>query len=133
MPERCVLVVDDDEGIRISLRFLLEMEGYQVNEAVTGEGALHAVATTTQPMVMLLDRMMPGGDGTSVLTALMQDTAWQARLAILFMTARSDPPDAALATLLANSTLATIVKPFDLDQVLAAVDTAWNSLTISAR
>jgi CheY-like chemotaxis protein len=130
MPERRVLIVDDDEGIRESLRFLFEDVGYQVEDVSTADAALHLIATDSQPRVMLLDRMMPRRDGPSVLATLAQDASWHTRLAIIFITARSDPPTNDLATLLAQTTVATIQKPFDLDQVVATVEHAWTTLDI---
>lgn len=131
MTERRVLIVDDDEGIRLSLRFLLESESYLVEEAGTGEAAVQAIASAPHPLVVLLDRMMPKGDGASVLTAVRAEPTWRPRLAIIFMTARSDAPSHELADLLTQTTVAIIMKPFDLDQVVATTADAWNSLVIS--
>src|SRR5262245_58413653 len=54
-----VLLVDDDQAIRETLRFALEDAGYQVLEAADGIAALQALRATPTGMVVLLDLMMP--------------------------------------------------------------------------
>jgi CheY-like chemotaxis protein len=123
-PVRRVCVVDDDEGIRDTLRYLLEDAGYAVEEAAGGGAALRLLDDTPLPRVMLLDRMMPRVDGVAILRALAERPEIARRTAILFMTARSDPPDAEMARVIAASTIGTVAKPFDLDALLAAVERA---------
>ncbi|HEY5245045.1 MAG TPA: response regulator, partial [Acidimicrobiales bacterium] len=57
-----ILVVEDDERIRSSMRLALEGEGYEVDEAVSGEDALDHFAAQS-PDVALIDLMLPGMDG----------------------------------------------------------------------
>lgn len=121
---RRVCVVDDDEGIRETLRFLLEDAGYEVEEATGGAAALRLLDDAALPRVMLLDRMMPRVDGIAVLRVLVGQPELARRTAILFMTARSDPPDAETARMITASTAGTVAKPFDLDGLLAAVERA---------
>lgn len=64
----CVLVVDDDPDLR-SLANMQLGDGFDVIQAATGEEAL-ALAADKTPDVILLDIMMPGMDGSEVLTAL---------------------------------------------------------------
>lgn len=129
--ERRVLVADDDAGIRESLRFLFEENDYLVEEAEDGIVALNLIRTLPLPRVLLLDRMMPRCDGVEVLRAITSLPDWRAQLAIVFITARSDSPDAALAALLMQTTTASLNKPFDLDRLVAAVAQAWASLPAS--
>lgn len=131
MAERRVLIVDDDEGIRVSLRFLFEDIGYVVEDAASGDAAEGIIAQNPAPRVVLLDRMMPGRDGAAVLASVTARAQWRTQLAILFMTARSDAPTSDLAALLAATTVGTIPKPFDLAQVMTAVDHAWEMLANS--
>lgn len=61
-----VLIVDDHEGFRASVRALLEAEGFQVvGEAADGAEAIEAVALL-RPDVVLLDIQLPGLDGLAV-------------------------------------------------------------------
>lgn len=60
-----ILVVDDDEVIRLLLRQFLEGEGYQVVEAVDGNAAIEKVARSHFDLV-IMDIAMPGLDGNMV-------------------------------------------------------------------
>ncbi len=64
-----VLVVDDEDSIRESLRMILEYEGYRVREAANGSEALEAVRRSP-PEAVLLDIKMPEMDGLEVLKSL---------------------------------------------------------------
>jgi DNA-binding response OmpR family regulator len=61
-----ILVVDDDEDIRILLRELLGRAGYRVDEAVDGRTALRQLFETP-PALVLLDVTMPEMDGYQTL------------------------------------------------------------------
>jgi two-component system cell cycle sensor histidine kinase/response regulator CckA len=84
-PESCstILLTEDDRTIRELVRFLLELEGYEVLEADCGETALQ-LATRYQGAIHLLltDVMMPGLTGDRLAERLM--TA-RPQLRVLFM------------------------------------------------
>jgi DNA-binding response OmpR family regulator len=83
-----ILVVEDDEGIRSSMRLALEGEGYEVDEAATGEEGLEHFAK--QPSdVVLIDLMLPGMDGFECCRSLRRQSA----VPIIIVTARSDTHD----------------------------------------
>ena len=63
-----ILVVDDEEAIRASLRSILEDEGYDVSIAANGLEALK-IYGTDPPDLMILDIWMPEMDGLEDLTA----------------------------------------------------------------
>ncbi len=58
-----ILVVEDDDDIRDSLRELLEEEGYRVDTAANGQQALIKLRDEELPQLILLDLMMPVMDG----------------------------------------------------------------------
>ncbi|MGA7415456.1 MAG: response regulator transcription factor [Bryobacteraceae bacterium] len=58
----CILIVDDDPQFRKALHLALGSCGYQVTDAIDGEGALASVASST-PDVVVLDWQLPGIDG----------------------------------------------------------------------
>ena len=66
-----VLVVDDDAQLRGFLRASLELGGYAVVEADSGEQALAAIADRS-PDLVLLDLVMPGVDGWQLLRGLQE-------------------------------------------------------------
>lgn len=70
---KTVLIVDDDENIRTTLRYAMEGEGYQVLIAGDGEEAL-SIVEGTRPDLILLDVTMPKRDGYDVCQTLRGDT-----------------------------------------------------------
>ncbi len=65
-----ILVVDDEENIRKSLKMILEYEGYSFLEAADGEEALNRLEETVGLDLVLLDVKLPGRDGLEVLEEL---------------------------------------------------------------
>jgi CheY-like chemotaxis protein len=70
---RLVLLVDDDEDVRVSLRALLVSHGYAIAEARDGQQALHYLQDNPPPCLILLDLVMPRMDGWEFLTLKAQD------------------------------------------------------------
>ena len=70
MPPR-VLIIDDEPGVRDSLRMVLEYEGYEVGEAGSGPEGLERVRRD-DPDVVFLDIKMPHMDGLEVLRRLKE-------------------------------------------------------------
>lgn len=69
-PKAKILVVDDEENIRKSLKMILEYEGWQFLEAATGEEALDLIEETVGLDLVLLDIKLPGIDGLDVLAEI---------------------------------------------------------------
>ena len=86
-----MLVVDDEEGIRVLCRVNLELGGYEVLEAADGFTALEA-ARTQRPDLIFLDIMMPRMDGWEVLERLKEDPA-TASIPVVLLTARTSEED----------------------------------------
>ena len=83
-----ILTVEDDERIRTAVRLALEDEGWDVEEADTGEEALQAF--TRQPSdVVLIDIMLPGIDGFDVCRSIRRVSD----VPIVMVTARADTDD----------------------------------------
>jgi DNA-binding response OmpR family regulator len=81
-----VLVVDDEPNIVMSLRFLMEREGFHVEVASTGQDAVAALGGPRADLV-LLDVMMPGLDGFEVCQRSRAAPAWRAAK-IVMLTAK---------------------------------------------
>ena len=123
-----VLVVDDDEGIRETIRFALEDMGYTVTEAADGLTALQRLRAGKERMVVVLDLMMPGLDGAGVLGAVAADARLSSQYAFVLMTANTRTLTLAFATLLQNLSIPVLAKPFDVDVLLNAVAAAAHRL-----
>ena len=61
-----IMIIDDEEGIRLSLRGILEDEGYAVEEASSAEEGLQK-ADASPPDMIFLDIWLPGMDGLEAL------------------------------------------------------------------
>jgi len=67
-----ILVIDDEENIRKTLRMILEYEGYELFEAASGEDGLEALRQAVGIDLILLDIKMPGKSGLEVLAEVKQ-------------------------------------------------------------
>ena len=83
-----ILVVEDDERIRSSMRLALEDEGYTVEEASSGEDAVSRFRDNPFELV-LIDLMLPGIDGFETCRSLRR----QSTVPVIMVTARSDTHD----------------------------------------
>jgi two-component system response regulator MprA len=108
-----VLVVDDDEAVRISIHRALLRDGYDVSLAADGHSAI-AQVTAARPDVIVLDVLMPEPNGLEVCRTLR---ARQDQTPILMLTAR-DLVDDRVAGLDAGAD-DYLAKPFDLKELRA--------------
>src|SRR5690349_5394076 len=69
-----VLMVDDDPQLRVMLGFALRQEGFQVEEASTGEDALEMLRQQ-EPDIVLLDVLMPGVGGVETCRRIRQTSS----------------------------------------------------------
>ena len=81
-------MVEDDARIRASLRLALEDEGYEVDEAASGEDALERFAEAPSDVV-LIDIMLPGIDGFECCRQLRRSST----VPVIMVTARADTHD----------------------------------------
>ena len=88
-----VLVIDDEEPIRLLCRVNLQLEHMEVLEAADGPTGLDE-AREHRPDVILLDVMMPGLDGWRVAEKLLEDDRTN-EIPIIFLTARAEFRDRA--------------------------------------
>lgn len=110
-----ILVADDDQAVRESLRRSLTFNGYEVTLASDGVEARDA-ATSEQPDLVLLDVNMPGIDGLEVCRQLR---ASGNQLPILMLTARVEVGDRVLG--LDAGADDYLPKPFALEELLARI------------
>lgn len=112
MPALKVLYVDDEADIREVAAMSLEMDpGMEVRTAASGAEALALLdAGGWVPDVLLLDVMMPGMGGPSVLKALRTRPAFEAA-PVIFITARAQRQER--DRFIAAGAVGVIAKPFD--------------------
>ena len=110
-----VLVVEDERHLADGLRFNLEADGYQVQVAETGEAALAALAAEPEAFdIVVLDVMLPGKDGFSVMAEMRQAGQF---VPTLILTARGHPDDVLRG--FAAGADDYLTKPFDLAILMA--------------
>src|SRR4029450_5972391 len=115
-----VLVVDDEEGVRASIRAILDGT-CEVLEAETGAGALELLKTREVDLVML-DQRMPGEPGIDVLPKVK---AADPSTIVVLATAVHDLRTAVEA--LKRGAYDYITKPFDVDDILMLVERALDN------
>jgi two-component system nitrogen regulation response regulator NtrX len=115
MPRPKILVIDDDAGIRESLKMTLEYDGYEVIGAATGPEGLNLVERDA-PDLVLLDVKMPGMDGFDVMTRLR---SMQSSLPIVMISAHGTGTTGADA--IKKGAVDFIDKPLSTDRVLVTV------------
>ena len=109
-----ILIIEDDEKILQFLRRGLTHEGYQVETALDGQSGLE-VAEDVPPDLVVLDLMLPGMDGLEVCRRLRAE----GDVPILILTAKDSVNDRVIGLDMGADDY--MVKPFDLDELLARI------------
>lgn len=107
-----VLIIEDDDAIRTALRMALEDEGFEVEEAPSGEDGLLSFGSAPADLV-IVDVLLPGINGFGVCEAIRRVST----VPILFLTARTDTEDV-VAGLEAGAD-DYVVKPFVTKELAA--------------
>ena len=112
-----VLIVEDDAGTRDLLAMALRDDGFAVEAAEDGRAAL-ALLEGVRPDLILLDLRMAGMDGRAFARAYR---AGPGPHAPILLTSTTPNPAPAATEIRA---VGYLVKPFDIEELLAAVDAA---------
>jgi CheY-like chemotaxis protein len=113
--DSAVLLIEDDEAIRDSLRDLLEGEGHSIACACDGAEGL-AQLQASRPCLVLLDWWMPRMDGATFLEAWRTCAAYDPSIPIVLMTGAADEAVARSAAPVGN-----LRKPVELTDLLRVV------------
>jgi two-component system, NtrC family, response regulator AtoC len=116
MAEATLLIVDDEELVRWSLRERLTRDGHKVVEAGTAAAALEQAAGVD---LVLLDFRLPDGDGLTVLRKIKEQTP---DVPVILITAYSTIENAVDA--MKHGAYHYLNKPFNLDEVAVTVEKA---------
>ncbi|OGP81565.1 MAG: hypothetical protein A2Y95_11655 [Deltaproteobacteria bacterium RBG_13_65_10] len=117
LPNKRILIIEDEQAIRSILRKRLEANGYDVIVAEDGEEGL-AVARQEKPDLILLDVMLPKRDGYSVCRLLKFDQRYR-HIPVVMLTARAQEKDQKLGQ--QTGADAYVTKPFDAAELLATI------------
>jgi len=127
-PRRHILIVDDDQDVRDTLRMALEDEGYEVIEAEDGAVALELLRRMRTPHVVVLDLRMPRLTGDALLQRVSAHERLPARHTFLLVTANHELLSPGHLRLLESMRVPVAPKPFDLDELLDLVARAADML-----
>src|SRR5262245_48004000 len=114
-----VLLVEDEEALRVGLRDKLEIEGFRVDATSNGEDALSRIKVKDYDIV-LLDVVLPGMSGLEVLRRLREKEAKDGggrRVPVILLTARAHESDKVLGLELGADDYMT--KPFGVRELIA--------------
>jgi DNA-binding NtrC family response regulator len=117
MNER-ILVVDDEEGVRLALKYKLKLAGFCVDVAVDGEEALEKLNTKPTDVV-LLDIAMPRMNGIEALTIIRQKYP---QTEIVMLTGMQDVKTA--VECMAKGAFYYVAKPYYFDDLLGLIGRA---------
>ncbi|MEY4292582.1 MAG: hypothetical protein RL624_708 [Bacteroidota bacterium] len=110
-----VLIVEDEESIRESLKLNLELEGYDVSTVADGIHALQKIKSAYFDLI-ILDIMLPEMDGIALCEAVRLQ---QNEVPILFLSAKNSPKDRIEGLRKGGDDY--LSKPFDLEELLLRI------------
>lgn len=115
-----VLLVDDSTDLIDSIAFDLEMRGYEVSKAFTGEQALNLLQTNrARPDIIISDISMPDMNGFALLENVQNNSRWLG-IPFIFLTAHDSQADIRLGKQLGVDDYLT--KPLDVDDLAVAIE-----------
>ncbi len=117
-----ILIVDDEADLVETVRFPLEMEGFNVLVSYNGEDALNQ-ARKEKPDLIILDLMLPKLDGYKVCRLLKFDEKYK-HIPILMLTAKTQEKDKILG--METGADEYITKPFEMDDLMEKVKAHLN-------
>ncbi len=122
-----VLIVDDEEGIRLSLKRALEMEGYEVELAQDGEQA-ESLFRENPADLLITDIVMPKKEGIEIIMALKRDFP---KLKVIVISggtkvAEADDVDFLLSVAKNVGADLSFSKPFDLPEMMVSINDILN-------
>lgn len=112
-----ILIVDDEVNIVISMEFLMQQAGYELQIARDGDEALEKVAAF-QPDLILLDVMLPKINGFEVCRRIRANPAWQS-IKIFMLTAKGREVEVTKGMALGADSY--IIKPFSTKELMAEI------------
>jgi len=112
-----IMIVDDEEDIRVSVGQIFEVSGYEVIKAVDGNDCLNKLERGI-PDLVILDIMMPGMNGWDVAARIKENPKWN-EIPIVFLTAKGDEMSIGMGGLASEE---YVVKPFDIIKLKERVE-----------
>lgn len=120
-----VLLVDDDANIRFITEMSLQgLTDWEITSAGTAQEALSAV-TAVKPDLALLDVMMPGMDGVTLLGKMREQISAEEMPLVIFMTAKVQTQE--IEAYKNHGAVGVITKPFDPMKLAEQIENILNT------
>jgi DNA-binding response OmpR family regulator len=124
-----IALIEDDADLFALVRYNLEKEGFVVAGSQTGKDAVE-LCRETGPDLILLDIMLPDGDGLEICQAIRRDPEL-AQIPIIFLTARGSETDRIVGLELGGNDY--VVKPFFVRELMARIRLQFRQKTVNTR
>ena len=121
--DKTILIVEDEEGQRLTFQKILEGRGFKTLLAENGERGL-ALARAHKPSLILLDVIMPEIDGIEVCRQLKADVS-TFQIPIIFLTAADSPDDIIKHFEAGGET--HLAKPVDAKELVRQIEITFES------
>ncbi len=115
--DKRILLIEDDADLFALVKYNLEKEGFAFCGSQTGKGALE-ICRGSRPDLILLDVMLPDGDGLDICRQIRQD-AEIGLVPVIFLTARGSEADRIVGLEIGANDY--IVKPFFIRELIARI------------
>ena len=110
-----ILIIEDDQDLRESMKDALELEGYKVQTAANGKEGLSAIKNIPKTCLIMVDMLMPIMGGREFIDTLKQDLEL-AQVPILVVSSVATKENT-------NGAIGFIKKPADLNTILQMIQT----------
>ncbi len=118
-----IMVIDDEPDILFTVGQMLEISGYEIIKARSGDEAIRTLSDLNiNPDLILLDIMMPEVSGWDVAAKIKENPKWNS-IPIIFLTAKGDTMSIGMGGLAADD---YIVKPFNIEDLKNRVNKILN-------
>jgi len=116
-----ILLIEDEKDLREALASFIQQAGYTVHTAANGEEGIRLAGEKT-PDLLLVDIRMPVMSGYQMVKKLRAESAWGAKVPIIYLTNISQESDQEREDIAATNPIAYIVKSdVQPDQVIAKI------------
>jgi len=122
MPDKKILVVDDEEDVLQSIDNVLSNEGYDVTAVITGEEAINK-ARTLKPDLILMDIVLPDIEGPDAVRAMNEDPLIN-DIPVIFLSGiitRNQDNEPSSEIFIGDRRYIALCKPFSVQELMSEV------------
>lgn len=113
---RKIMIIDDDDDLRLAIKAAAEMRGYEFCAAADAESGID-ILNKERPDILLLDVMMPGINGYDLCKQLREEGR---RIPVIFLSAKGDIVDKSIGFRMGGDDY--LVKPFNTEELFLRIE-----------